>query len=62
MDFGKEVEDHKGIQAALDRFTGLLSAAQADPSKFDAQVLAQTLRDLRAPLVRRALTRRPLSL
>ena len=62
MDFGKEVEDHKGIQAALDRFTALLSAAQADSSKFDAQVLAQTLHDLRAPLVRRALAPSPLSL
>ena len=52
MDFGKEVEDHKGIHTTLDRFTALLIAMQADPSKFDAQVLLQTLHDLRAPLVR----------
>ena len=51
MDFAPEHEAHKVIHAGLDKFNAHVDAAKADPSKFDAQALAQILRDMREPLV-----------
>ncbi|KAJ7758202.1 hypothetical protein DFH07DRAFT_741888 [Mycena maculata] len=50
MNFSAEQEQHKFIHSTLDVLNGKLRAAKADPSKFNAAELKQTLTDFREPL------------
>lgn len=52
LNFSQEVEEHKVIHAKLDEILGHLTAAKADPSKFDAPKLKSMMDDFRDPLVR----------
>lgn len=51
MDFSGEIEQHKGIHAALDRLVETIHSAQVDPGKFDAVAMQKLMKDFREPLV-----------
>ncbi|KZW02261.1 hypothetical protein EXIGLDRAFT_735740 [Exidia glandulosa HHB12029] len=50
MDFHKEQDEHKVIHDTVDAILTFLTAAKADPSKFDAAHLKQILVEFREPL------------
>lgn len=52
MDFSGEIGEHKVIHAALDEILAHITAAKADPSKFDAPKLKGMMEAFRTPLVR----------
>ncbi|CAL1714138.1 unnamed protein product [Somion occarium] len=51
LDFSKEIEQHKGIHAALATIIATIQLAQAQPARFDAEELKSQLISLRDPMI-----------